>query len=594
MITASELGKLAARVKVAADPTFRKSDTVMPSVPGSSAPKPPVAPYAPNPKSGPGGGKENWDYAPQKPNVVSPKMPTSAPTPTSSNADETTSQRLKKLRESLSDAAPASPAAKFEFDRAMKKIPEPAAAAPPAAVPPVAPPAAPPADNRPAVPAPPQPSKDWYETWRDDLKQKMSKRPPKIKYPDHTKVTAEEMAGYPSARSVEMGLLHDRQKDFDRLERDLYAGDGNDPNRMLLRGIYEDMILGDPNRVGKSGLLANTPALLGGLAASATGNPVAGAQLVAGAASNIAHTVRNLRTNLTDPVFSSQEIQEELRKKMQERLAENDRYHALEKFVEYPDQTELQKLRATPARTPPVLPFANRGFTNSPMRSAWGTSRFMRPFDELTNNGRYAFSGPDGIPVGGRPFLDTEKNEDSKNRAFLREKEEKMRFETQPHFPNLAPNMPNFGIDRKTYVHPDTRYTFENADNAPGLGDDKTNIFLPHAVRRFPNAPDERGYGLLNTSEQFPKYLEDRILKAHREGKYPTRAERERAKQKLIPQELADPNTAHGAAQRTIRELYDPAKEGINTDIIPPDVLRRNDPVEIRYYAQKAKIMQGR
>jgi len=71
MITASELGKLAARVKMAADPTFRKSDTVMPSVAGSSAPKPSVAPYAPNPKSGPGGGKENWDYAPKKPNAVS-------------------------------------------------------------------------------------------------------------------------------------------------------------------------------------------------------------------------------------------------------------------------------------------------------------------------------------------------------------------------------------------------------------------------------------------------------------------------------------------------------------------------------------------
>jgi hypothetical protein len=586
MITALELGKLTARVKMAADPTFRKSDTVMPSVPGSSAPKPPVAPYAPNPKSGPGGGKENWDYAPKKPNMVSPKMPTSAPTPTpsSSDVDETTRQRLKKLRESLSDAAPASPAAKFEFDRAMKKIPEPA-------VPPVAPPVAPPVDNRPAVPTPLQPSKDWYETWRDDLKQKMSEQPPKIKYPDHTKVTAEEMAGYPSARSVEMGLLYDKQNNFDRLMRDLYARNGNDPNRMLLRGIYEDMILGDPNKVGKSGLLANTPALLGGLAIMPQ-YPVAGAQFAAGAVSNIAHTVRNLRTNLTDPVFSSQEIQEKLRKKMQERLAENDRYHALEKFVEYPDQTELQKLRATPARTPPFLPFANRGFTNSPMRSVGGMA--MRPFDELTDKGRIAFSGPDGIPVGGRPFLDAEKNEDSNNRALLKEKEEKMRFETQPHFPNLAPIMPNFGIDRKTYIHPDTKYTFQNASNEPGLGDDKTNIFLPHAVRRFPNANDERGYGLLSTSEQFPKYLEDRILKAHREGKYPTRAEREFAKQKLIPQELADPNTSHGSAQRTIRELYDPAKEGINLDVIPPDVLRRNDPVEIKYYAQKAKIMQGK
>jgi hypothetical protein len=353
------------------------------------------------------------------------------------------------------------------------------------------------------------------------------------------------------------------------------------------------MILGDPNKVGKSGLLANTPALLGGLAIMPQ-YPVAGAQLVAVAMSNVANTARNLRTNLTDPVFSAQEIQKELRKKMQERLAENDRYDALEKFVEYPDQTELQKLRAMPARTPPFLPFADRGFTKSPVRSIQGRSRDMRPFDQLTDKGWYAFSGPDGIPVGGRPFLDIEQNENSANQAFLKEKEEKMRFETQPHFPNLAPIMPNFGIDRKTYVHPDTGYTFENASNAPGLGDDKTNIFLPHAVRRFPNANDERGYGLLSTGERLPEWYVDKILKAHREGKYPTRAERERAKQKLIPQELADPNTAHGSAQRTIRDLYDPTKEGINIAVIPPDVLRRNDPVEIRYYAQKAKMMQGK
>jgi hypothetical protein len=66
-------------------------------------------------------------------------------------------------------------------------------------------------------------------------------------------------------------------------------------------------------------------------------------------------------------------------------------------------------------------------------------------------------------------------------------------------------------------------------------------------------------------------------------------------KGKFIPafDELADPNTARGSAQRTIRALYDPAKEGINTDDIPPAVLIRNDPVEIRYYAQKAKMMRG-
>jgi hypothetical protein len=567
MITASELGKLAARVKMAADPTFRRPDTVMPLVAGSSAPKPSVAPYAPNPKSGPGGGKENWDYEPKKPNAVSPKMPAAAPTPTSSNADETTNQRLKKLRESLSDAAPASPAAKFEFDRAMKKIPEPAAAAPPAA------------------PTPPQPSKDWYETWQDNLKQKMSKQPPKIKYPDHTGVTAEEMAGYPSARSAEMGLLHKRQKDFEYLTRDLK----HELDQGLAQGVWNNTIYGDEN---ENGVMQNTPALLGGLAASITGNPAAGAQFVAGAASNINNTARNLRTNLADPVFSAQEIQKELSKKMQERLAENDRYHALEKFVEYPDQTELQKLRAMPARTPPdPLPSS---FTNSPLRSTWAMSRSMRPFDQPYAGGRTVFGGPDGIPVGDRPVLDKQENETYENRRALMEKEEKMRFETQPHLPNSLGIVPRFGKARKIYMHPDTLYGFENANSAPGLGDDTTNIFLPHAVRRFPRAAEEHGLGLLNTSEQYPEYYVNAILEAHRQGKYPTRAERERAKQKLIPQELADPNTHLGSSQRTRRMVYDPTDEGINIDVIPPDVLGRNDPVEIRYYAQKAKMMQGR
>jgi hypothetical protein len=584
MITASELGRLTARVKVAADPTFRKSDTVMPSVSGSSAPKPSVAPYAPNPKSGPGGGKENWDYEPKKPNAVLPKMPAAAPTPTSSNANETTSQRLKKLRESLSDAAPASPAAKFEFDRAMKKIPEPAV---PPVAPPAAPPAAPPVDNRPAVPTPSQPSEDWYETWRDDLRQKMSKQPLKIKYPDHTRVTAEEMAGYPSARSVEMRLLHDRQTDFERLKRNLKNNPVFDQN--LGSNVWNDTIYG--NYENQNGVLQNTPALLGGLAASITGNPVAGAQLVAGAASNINNTVRNLRTNLTDPVFSSQEIQKELIKKMQERLAENDRYHALEKFVEYPDQTELQKLHAMPARTPPVFPTAEFSRPlNLNTRSRFGLNPFQNPVDERG----YSFAGPDGIPVGGRPFLDKEKNETSDNRKALMEKEKKIRLETQPYLPDLKVNLLGNVTPRRAYIHPDMEYLAENASTVRGLArqpESQGNIFLPNYAD---SNIDNNSAGLLNTRERLPKWYVDDILEAHRQGRYPTRAEREFAKQKLIPQELADPNTAHGSAQRVRRMLYDPTDEGINIDVIPPDVLRRNDPVEIRYYAQKAKMMQGR
>jgi hypothetical protein len=542
-----------------------------------------VAPYTSNPKSGPGGGKENWDYEPKKPNAVSPKMPAAAPTPTSSNADETTSQRLKKLRESLSDAAPASPAAKFEFDRAMKKIPEPA-------VPPVAPPAAPPVDNRPAVPTPSQPSKDWYETWRDDLRQKMSKQPPKIKYPDHTRVTSEEIAGYPSARSVEMKLLHDKQTDFEYLTRDLK--NDNDPYRGLGNTVWNDIIYGqvygsEPN---SNGVMQNTPALLGGLAASMTGNPAAGAQLVAGAASNINSNVRNLRTNLADPVFSAQEIQKKLHEKMQKRLAENDRYHALEKFVEYPDQTELQKLRAMPARTPSDFPPAEFG---RPLYLS-GRSRFdQNPFENLAHEKGYSFGGPDGIPVGGRPFLDKKENETSDNRKALMEKEEKMRFETQPYLPDLKVNLRGNVTPRRAYIHPDMAYWAENASNLRGLSrqpESRANIFLPHhADSDFNN----NGPGLLSTRERLPKWYEDEILDAHRQGRYPTRAER---KGKFIPafDELADPNTARGSAQRTIRALYDPAKEGINTDDIPPAVLIRNDPVEIRYYAQKAKMMRGR
>ena len=50
MTTAYELGRLTARVKMAADPMSRKPDTGMPAVSGSAAPKPPVAPAAPPPK----------------------------------------------------------------------------------------------------------------------------------------------------------------------------------------------------------------------------------------------------------------------------------------------------------------------------------------------------------------------------------------------------------------------------------------------------------------------------------------------------------------------------------------------------------------
>ena len=50
MTTAYELGRLTARVKMAADPMSRKPDTGMPAVSGSAAPKPPVVPAAPPPK----------------------------------------------------------------------------------------------------------------------------------------------------------------------------------------------------------------------------------------------------------------------------------------------------------------------------------------------------------------------------------------------------------------------------------------------------------------------------------------------------------------------------------------------------------------
>lgn len=83
MLTAYELGRLS--IKLAADPTFRKPDTVMPSIPGASTPKPPVTPYAPSPKSGPGGGRENWDYAPQQAKTQQ-TTPVTPVTPQSSNA----------------------------------------------------------------------------------------------------------------------------------------------------------------------------------------------------------------------------------------------------------------------------------------------------------------------------------------------------------------------------------------------------------------------------------------------------------------------------------------------------------------------------
>jgi hypothetical protein len=241
--------------------------------------------------------------------------------------------------------------------------------------------------------------------------------------------------------------------------------------------VWSETIFGDDE---KDGVLQNTPALLGGLIASATGNPVAGAQLVAGAASNINSNVRNLRTNLADPVFSAQEIQKKLHEKMQKRLAENDRYHALEKFVEYPDQTELQKLRATPARTPPVFPTAEFGRPlNLNTRSRVGGNPF-----QIAHEKGYSFGGPDGIPVGGRPFLDKEKNETSDNRKALMEKEEKMRFETQPYLPDLKAIAP-FMLPRRAYIHPDMEYVAENASNVRGLAHQPGNIFLPNYIYIF-------------------------------------------------------------------------------------------------------------
>jgi hypothetical protein len=264
-----------------------------------------------------------------------------------------------------------------------------------------------------------------------------------------------------------------------------------------------------------------------------------------------------------------QKIQEELRKKMQERLAENDRYEALEKFVEYPDQTKLQKLRelrAMPARTPPVFPTAEFSSVpinkqrdqNSELERERTTSRKMQlmPFADA----------PDGILVGERPFLDKEQNETSDNRAKLIQQELDLIKATTPYLPGNG--------DFKTYLHPDIVHRRQNSSL----------------------------YRISGAQNDWPAYSENyynHILNAHKDGNYPTRAERERAKPKeeafkIHFPELADPNTHLGSSQRLRRMLYDPTDEGINPDVIPPDVLRRNDPAEIRYHAQKAKRMQGR
>ena len=174
---------------------------------------------------------------------------------------------------------------------------------------------------------------------------------------------------------------------------------------------------------------------------------------------------------------------------------------------------------------------------------------------------------PDGILVGERPFLDKKENETSDNRAKLIQQELDLIEATIPH-------LPSNGAFR-SYLHPDDIYKEQNS----------------------------KLYRISGEQDVLPAYSEtyyNHILNEHKDGNYPTRAERE-AERKLkekpfkidfpVP-ELADPNTAHGSAQRTIRALFDPAKEGINTDDIPPAVLIRNDPAEIRYYANKAKMMR--
>ena len=575
MFTASELGRLAARVKMAADPTFRRPDAVMPSVSGSSAPKPSVAPYAPNPKSGPGGGKENWDYEPKKPNAVSPKMPAAAPTPTptptSSNADETTRQRLKKLRESLSDTA-ISPAAKFEFDRAMKKIPEPAAPA-------AAPPATPPADNRSTVPPTSRRGNDWYETYRDNLSQKAQKLRQPIN-DGFSNPTAQELAGYPSARLMEGRLLENKALDLLRFVRD--------PEHGLSQIYFDDDNISDRRRDvtrAATGSLSSIPTfVLGGLTASATGNPVAGVQSAVSGASNIARNVYNMPTYLSPSKLkpTPQEIQELLSKKMQERLAENDRYDALEKFVEYPDQTKLQKLRELRAKHVP-LPLKDLGGNGPQMRAplprglGWDLSPVPNtdrrgPGDANkrrtpnTADSLPPTDAPDGIPIWRYPSINN--NFTRADRAKSVWDELDLVQATTPHLPSTGGN----GGFNRPYGHPDAVYTQNsNPDRV------SWQQYVPKA---------------------YPEGFYNLILDKHKDGKYPTRAEREaerKSKEETIIHfpELADPNTAHGSSQRLRRMLYDPTDEGINPDVIPEDVLIRNDPAEIRYYANKVKMMRG-
>ena len=463
-------------------------------------------------------------------------------------------QNLKKLRESLSDTA-ISPAAKFEFDRAMKKIPEPAAAPPaPPAVPP-------PADNSPAVPPTSRRGSDWYETYRDNLSQKAQKLRQSINTDGFSNPTAEELAGYPSARLIEERLLKNKEYDLLRFVRN--------PDQDLTQIYFDDDNISGRRRDATraaTGSLPSIPALAGGLAIMPQ-YPVAGAQFAAGAVSNIARNMYNMPTYLSPSKLkpTPQEIQKLLNEKMQERLAENDRYDALEKFVEYPDQTQLKKLRELRAKhlipedKLPVYPIGDLSpIPNNPIRRGPG-SRTPNMQDSVPPTDQ-----PDGILLGHYPFLDKKVNRTQLTFDEL----DAMRAAT-PHLPATEKN--RYG---RRYIHPDALYT------------QKSN---PDRVSGYENVPAVYSGQFYNS-----------ILEKHKDGDYPTRAERERAKQKeeetfkIHFPELADPNTHLGSSQRLRRMLYDPTDEGINTDVIPPDVLRRNDPVEIRYYAQKAKIMQGR
>jgi hypothetical protein len=459
----------------------------------------------------------------------------------------------------LSDTA-ISPAAKFEFDRAMKKIPEPAAA------PPAAPAAPPPADNSPAVPPTARRGSDWYETYRDNLSQKAQKLRQSINTDGFSNPTAEELAGYPSARLIEERLLKNKEYDLLRFVRN--------PDQNLNQVYFDDDNIFERRRDATraaTGSLPSIPALAGGLAIMPQ-YPVAGAQFAAGAVSNIARNTYNMPTYLSPSKLkpTPQEIQKLLNERMQARLAENDRYDALEKFVEYPDQTQLKKLRELRAKhlipedKLPVYHIGAGGLSPVPNTDRRGPGhRTPDMKDSLPPTDQ-----PDGIPISQYPFLDN-KVANKDNRAQLTFDEfDAMRAAT-PHLPPTEKN--RYG---RPYIHPDALYSQKsNPDRVSGYE------YVPAVY-----------------SEQFY----NSILEKHKDGDYPTRAERERAKQKeeetfkIHFPELADPNTHLGSSQRLRRMVYDPTDEGINPDVIPLDVLRRNDPAEIRYHAQKAKMMQGR